>query len=127
MMNQINFQVIGNDLTITLAAGAGQLQLNAMEPVMVLNILQSMRLLSRGIEILRVNCIEGIEANVARCRELYERSLVHAANLNPVVGYNKAATLAQDALSTGESLREVVARDASLSEQQRRSILSVLG
>jgi aspartate ammonia-lyase len=114
-------------LTITLAAGAGQLQLNAMEPVMVLNILQSMRLLARGIEILRSNSIDGIEANVSRCRELYERSLVQAARLNPVVGYNKAAMLAQNALDTEESLREVVARDASLSEQQRRSILLVLG
>jgi aspartate ammonia-lyase len=127
MMNQINFQVIGNDLTITLAAGAGQLQLNAMEPVMVLNLLQSIRLLTRGIEILRSNCIEGIEADVSRCRELYDHSLVRAASLNPVVGYNNAALLAKRALATGVSLRDVVVADSSLSEQQRVSILSLLG
>lgn len=126
MMNQINFQVIGNDLTITLAAGAGQLQLNAMEPVMVLNILQSMRLLARGIEILRTSCIDGIEADVPRCRELYDRSLIQAASLNPVVGYNKAAMLAKSALTSGASLRQVVIDDASLSEEQRRSILLLL-
>ncbi len=126
MMNQINFQVIGNDLTITLAAGAGQLQLNAMEPVMVLNLLQSMGLLTRGIGILRSHCIDGIEADVARCRELYDRSLIQAASLNPVVGYHKAATLAKIAMETGESLREAVARDVSITDQQRRSILSLL-
>ncbi|MCM2476802.1 aspartate ammonia-lyase [Rhizobium sp. CG5] len=126
MMNQINFQVIGNDLTITLAAGAGQLQLNAMEPVMVLNLLQSIRLLARGMEILRTCCIDGIEADVSRCRELHDRSLVQATSLNPVVGYNKAAMLAKDALISGASLREVVAKDPSLSEEQRMSIFSVL-
>ncbi|NKL59565.1 aspartate ammonia-lyase [Rhizobium leguminosarum] len=126
MMNQINFQVIGNDLTITLAAGAGQLQLNAMEPVIVLNLFQSIRLLARGMEILRTCCIDGIEADVSRCRELHDRSLVQAASLNPIVGYTKAAMLAKDALISGASLREVVAQDPSLSEEQRLSISSVL-
>jgi len=126
MMNQINFQVIGNDLTITLAAGAGQLQLNAMEPVIVLNLFQSMSLLTRGIEILYAKCIDGIEADVDRCRELYDRSLIHAASLNPVIGYVKAATLAKSALSLGTSLREVVVSDLSLSIEQRQRILAIL-
>ncbi|TIO38535.1 MAG: aspartate ammonia-lyase, partial [Mesorhizobium sp.] len=84
MMNQIGFQIIGNDLTVTLAASAGQLQLNAMEPVIVLNILQSMRLLARGMDILRERCVDGIEADADRCRFLYDQSLILAASLNPV-------------------------------------------
>src|SRR5690606_3792626 len=84
MMNQIGFQVIGNDLTVTLAASAGQLQLNAMEPVIILNILQSMRLLARGMDLLRTRCVDGIEADVGRCKALYDGSLVLAASLNPI-------------------------------------------
>ena len=86
-----------------------------------------MRVLTRGVEILRSSCIDGTEADVSRCREIYDRSLVQTTNLNPLVGYSKAAMLAKNALDTGGSLREVVARDPSLSEQQRRSILLVLG
>ncbi|MFW8641949.1 lyase family protein [Rhizobium beringeri] len=81
MMNQIGFQVIGNDLTVTLAASAGQLQLNAMEPVIVLNILQSMRILTRGMGIFRVLCVNGIEVDVERCKALLDHSLVLATPL----------------------------------------------
>ena len=118
MLNQIGFQVIGNDLVVTLAASAGQLQLNAMEPVIVLNILQSMRLLTRGMDALRSRCIEGIEADAERCRSLHDSSLVHAAALNPLVGYAKAASLARTALAERVSLREVVGRDSGLSAAQ---------
>lgn len=108
MMNQIGFQVIGNDLTVTLAAGAGQLQLNAMEPVIVLNLLQTFTLLTRGIHLLRTRCIDGIEADEARCRALYHGSLVMAAALNPHIGYSQACHVARQALESGSTLREVV-------------------
>lgn len=125
MLNQIGFQVIGNDLVVTLAASAGQLQLNAMEPVIVLNILQSIRLLTRGMEALRIRCIEGIEADAERCRSLHDSSLVHAAALNPLVGYAKAASLARTALAERISLREVVERESDLSAAQIDAIFGV--
>ena len=118
MMNQIGSQVIGNDLTVTLAASAGQLQLNAMEPVIVLNILQSLRLLARGMDALRTRCIDGIEADAERCRALHDGSLVLAAALNPFVGYARAAALARIALVEGIALRDVVERDSGLSPVQ---------
>ena len=88
VINQIAFQVIGNDLTVTIAAEAGQLQLNAMEPVIVFNILQSMRMLTRGMNVLREKCIDGIEADEERCRELLEHSLVAVTAINPYIGYD---------------------------------------
>lgn len=118
MMNQIGFQVIGNDLTVTLASSAGQLQLNAMEPVIVLNILQSMRMLSRGMEILKTRCVDGIEVDVERCRELLDQSLVLATPLATVVGYTKAALLSKQALSERRPLRDVVESDASIPQSE---------
>ncbi|UWU25914.1 aspartate ammonia-lyase (plasmid) [Rhizobium sp. CB3060] len=114
MMNQIGFQVIGNDLTVTMAASAGQLQLNAMEPVIVLNILQSMRMLTRGMEILRVRCVEGIEVDVNRCKSLLDQSLVLATPLAVLIGYSKAAALSKKALVENRALREVVEEDGIL-------------
>lgn len=122
MMNQIGFQVIGNDLTVTLAASAGQLQLNAMEPVIVLNILQSMRLLAKGMDLLRTRCIEGIEADVQRCRSLYDNSLILAAALNPIVGYSKAAKLAHRALVEGIGLRQAIESEGMLTPDQVMAI-----
>lgn len=118
MMNQIGFQVIGNDLTVTLAASAGQLQLNAMEPVIALNILQSMRLLAKGIDILRARCIEGIEADVDRCKSLHDDSLIMAFALNPILGYSKAAKLAKRALAERVGLRQVVESEGLLTPAQ---------
>ncbi len=118
MMNQIGFQVIGNDLTVTLAASAGQLQLNAMEPVIVLNILQSMRMLTRGMEILTRRCVEGIEVDVDRCKALLDQSLVLATPLAKLVGYGKAATLSKKALAEGRELRQVVEEEGVLTPSQ---------
>lgn len=122
MMNQIGFQVIGNDLTVTLAASAGQLQLNAMEPVIVLNILQSMRLLAKGMDLLRTRCVDGIEADVDRCKALYDGSLVLAAALNPVIGYERAARLAKRALAEGIGIRQAAEAEQALSPKQIAAI-----
>ena len=118
VVNQIAYQVIGNDLTVTLAAEAGQLQLNAMEPVLVLNILQSMRMLIRGMTVLREKCIVGIEADRERCRELLEGSLVTVTALNPYIGYAAAAQVAKQALTSRRSIREVVLAQGLMSEAQ---------
>ncbi|WP_114948735.1 aspartate ammonia-lyase [Microvirga calopogonii] len=118
MVNQIGFQVIGNDLTVTLAAGAGQLQLNAMEPVIVLNILQSMKMLTRGMEILKHRCVDGIEVDVNRCKSLLDQSLVLATPLAKLIGYSKAADLSKKALAEKRNLRHVVTEEGVLATSQ---------
>jgi aspartate ammonia-lyase len=118
VINQIAYQVIGNDLTVTMGAEAGQLQLNAMEPVIVFNILQSMRMLTRGMAVLRERCIVGIEADRARCQELLEHSLVAVTAINPYVGYAVASAVAKTALQTRRSIREVVLAEGLMSEAQ---------
>ena len=118
VINQIAYQVIGNDLTVTMAAEAGQLQLNAMEPVIVLNILQSMRMLERGMAVLREKCISGIEADRERCQELLEHSLVSVTAINPYIGYVEASRVAKLALATRRSVREVVLAEKLMTEVQ---------
>lgn len=124
VMNQIAFQVIGNDLTVTLAVESGQLQLNAMEPVIVFNILQSMRMLERGMAVLREKCVEGIVADEARCTSLLESSLIVAAALNPYIGYAQASRVAKQALASGRSIREVVLEEQLMTESQLAQALS---
>ena len=118
VINQIAYQVIGNDLTVTMAAESGQLQLNAMEPVIVLNILQSMRMLTRGMKVLREKCILGIEADRERCQELLEHSLVTVTAINPYVGYEKASQVAKEALKSRRTIREIVLSQGLMTEQQ---------
>ena len=118
VVNQIAYQVIGNDLTVTLAAEAGQLQLNAMEPVIVLNILQSMRMLMRGMKVLREKCVVGIEADRERCRELLEGSLVTVTALNPYIGYAEASRVAKMALQDRRSIRDVALAEGLMTEAQ---------
>ncbi|MDO3436570.1 aspartate ammonia-lyase [Rhizobium sp. CBN3] len=118
MMNQIAFQVIGNDLTVTLAASAGQLQLNAMEPVIILNILQSMRMLTRGMDIFKQRCVAGIEVDVDRCKDLLDQSLVLATPLAMLIGYSKAAQLSKKALTERRGLRQVVEEEGILASGQ---------
>ena len=118
VVNQIAYQVIGNDLTVTLAAEAGQLQLNAMEPVIVFNILQSMRMLMRGMVVLREKCVLGIEADEERCRELLDGSLVTVTALNPYIGYDEAARVAKIAMKTRRAIRDVALSEGLMTEAQ---------
>ena len=97
VVNQIAFQVIGSDLTVTMAAEAGQLELNAMEPVLAHNLFNSLLLLRRGCVVLADKCVKGIEADEERCRRNVEQSLGLATALCPYVGYETAATVAQHA------------------------------
>ncbi len=106
-VNQVCYQVIGNDLTVTMAAESGQLQLNAFEPLIVYNILSSMRLLGRAMTNLAERCVDGIEANVERCRAGAEESISLATALVPVVGYARAAEIAKQALASGQTVMEV--------------------
>ncbi|MCE5974302.1 aspartate ammonia-lyase [Sinirhodobacter sp. WL0062] len=110
VVNQVAFQVIGNDLTVTMAAEAGQLQLNAFEPVIVLNVLQSMRILMHAMDTLAERCVKGIEANVSQCEGALENSLVLATMLVPHIGYSKAAKVAKIALAEGAQVVETAVK-----------------
>ena len=110
VVNQVAFQVIGNDLTVTMAAEAGQLQLNAFEPVIVLNVLQSMRILMHAMDTLAERCVKGIEANVSQCEGALENSLVLATMLVPHIGYSKAAKVAKIALAEGAQVIETAVK-----------------
>jgi len=117
-VNQVAYQVVGNDVTITMAAEAGQLQLNAMEPIIVFNLLSSIRLLCRAVTMLDEKCVKGIEADRDRCAELLDKSLVNAAALVPIIGYERAARIAKTALAEGKTLKETALelRELSVAE-----------
>jgi aspartate ammonia-lyase len=118
VVNQVCFRVIGSDLTITLAAEAGQLQLNVMEPVIAGCLLESQTLLRNASATLREHCVDGITANQDVCRLLLERSIGTVTALNPVVGYDKATELAAEALLSGKGILELVREKGILSEDQ---------
>jgi aspartate ammonia-lyase len=118
VVNQVAYQVIGNDLTVTLAAEAGQLQLNAMEPVLIFNVLQSIRMLTRVMAVLTDRCVVGIEADTARCAALIEDSLVLATALVPLVGYEAAAAVAKRALATGRTIADVALETGGLTRER---------
>lgn len=100
-MNAIAFRVIGLDLTVTFAAEAGQLQLNAFEPLICWSLHESATLLTRGMDMLRHKCVEGIEARPDRCRTNLDRSTARAAELVPLIGYARAAAVARHAQRNG--------------------------
>ncbi|MGA8206011.1 MAG: aspartate ammonia-lyase [Woeseiaceae bacterium] len=107
-VNQACFTVMVNDLTIMLACDAGQLQLNAMQPVIVWKILESIELLERAAVALRDRCVTGIVANAERCRELLLRSSALATALTPLIGYDAAAEIVKQAETSGESILDVL-------------------
>ena len=110
MVNQVAFHVIGMDVTISFAAEGGQLQLNAFEPVMAFGLLQSVTLLRNATMILRTRCVEGIEADPARCLANLETSTANFAELLPRIGYDRASELARWMLDAGQTWEEVVAK-----------------
>nr|MDJ0522382.1 aspartate ammonia-lyase [Planctomycetota bacterium] len=124
VVNQVAFHVIGNDLSITLAAEAGQLQLNVMEPLIAFNLFESMSMLAAGVRTLTERCIQGITANEDRCRELVEGSIGLVTSIVPLLGYERASDVAKEALRSGRSVREILVAAGDLSEEQVNEILS---
>jgi aspartate ammonia-lyase len=124
VVNQVAFEVIGNDLTVTMAAEAGQLELNAMEPVIAYNLFTSLDLLGRACRTLVTRCIRGITANRERCRQMVENSIGLVTALNPILGYEKATEIAEEALRSGRSVVEVVLEKNYLNQAQLEQILS---
>jgi aspartate ammonia-lyase len=123
VVNQVCFRVIGSDLTVTMAAQAGQLQLNVMEPVIAACILEGQTMLINGARTLREHCIDGITANDDVCRGHVERSIGLVTALNPVLGYEKSTELAAEALKTGRGIIELVREKRLLSEAQIADVL----
>lgn len=121
---QAAFHVIGNDLTIVLAAAAGQQELNVMRPVIAYNLLQSFEILKNTAIVLSKYCISGIKADVERCRWYAEKSVGIAAALNPYIGYSRAAECVKEATRTGKSLREIVLAKKYLKPAELDRILS---
>lgn len=107
MLNMVSFQVMGNDLTIMMASQAGQLELNVMFPIIAYNLLQSLHILTNGVKAFTERCVKGIRANEEICRKWLEASIGLATALSPHLGYDKAAALAQEALATGKTVREI--------------------
>lgn len=124
VVNQIAFKVIGNDLTVTMASEAGQLELNVMEPVIVQSIFESVEMLKNGMEVLKYRCIDGITANADRCKELVHHSIGLVTALNPVLGYEVSTRLAKDALVSGGSVYDLVLEQKLLSKEELDNILA---
>ncbi|MEN6480019.1 MAG: aspartate ammonia-lyase [Anaerolineales bacterium] len=123
MLNMVCYHVMGNDLTILGCAQAGQLELNVMVPILAYNLLQSLEVLTNGIAAFTTRCVQGIEANEARCAELAQKSIGLATALNAYIGYAAAAKVAQEALRRGVSLRQVVEEQGLLTAEQLDRVL----
>jgi aspartate ammonia-lyase len=123
VVNQIAFKVIGNDIVVTMAAEAGQLQLNVMEPIIAQSIFESMEMLTNGMMTLKYRCIDGITANEDHCRELVYNSIGLVTALNPILGYEKCTKLAKEALSSRKSVYDLVLEYNYLSEEQLNEVL----
>ena len=124
VVNQVAFQAIGSDLTVTMAAEAGQLELNVMEPVIAHNLFNSLLLLRRACRTLADKCVKGITANKDRCRQYVEESIGLVTALNPYLGYEKSTEIANEALNTGKSVCQVVLEKGCLSQAELDDILS---
>ncbi|MEV4502544.1 aspartate ammonia-lyase [Streptomyces klenkii] len=123
VVNQIAFEVIGNDVTVTFAAEGGQLQLNAFEPVIAHSLLKSLTHLRAGCLTLAERCVDGITANREHLAGLVGRSIGLATALNPYIGYEQATAVAQEALTTGAAVHELVLAKGLLTQEQLREIL----
>lgn len=124
VMNQVCFEVIGNDVAITMAAEAGQLQLNAFEPLMGWALHKSLTHLARACQTLQVNCVEGIVANEALLRARVAESVTLVTALNPLIGYEKSAAIAKAAIASGRPIAEV-AESLGIMERSEMQLLLV--
>ena len=123
MLNQVAFEVIGNDLTITFAAEAGQLQLNAFEPIIGYSLFKSLSHLTEACLTLERRCVSGITANKERLRETVEESIGLVTALNPFIGYKAATAIALEAQATGRGVYELVVEKNLLPTDQLEEIL----
>jgi aspartate ammonia-lyase len=123
VVNMVCFRVIGSDLTVSMAAEGGQLQLNVFEPVIAACIFEAQTMFMNAVRTLRVHCIEGITANADVCRHYVDYSIGVVTALNPVIGYDRSTELAAEAMKTGRGIMELVRERRILSDQQIAEIL----
>lgn len=124
-INQIAYYVIGADVTVTMAAEAGQLQLNVMEPVIAYSLFNSISMMCNGFKALREKCITGITANADVCRNYVMNSIGIVTALNPILGYEICSAIAKEALETGDSVYSIVLRKNLLNKEKLEAVLSV--
>ncbi|EGO64195.1 lyase family protein [Acetonema longum] len=122
-VNQVAFHVMASDLAITMAAQAGQLELNAFLPLIAHHLLQSMEILTRGISVFRDDCITGIQARTEHCRYTLEQSLITVTALTPHIGYDQAAKIAQIANRDNRTIQETALEYSGLSEEKLQNLL----
>ena len=123
VVNQVCFKVVGNDLTVSMASEAAQLELNVMEPVLVQCLIESSTWLKRAFDTLRTECVDGIEANEEHCRYVVEHSIGIVTALKPFIGYANSTEIAQEALATGGSVYQLVLDKKLLTKEQLDKIL----
>lgn len=124
VMSQAAFCIIGNDMSITMAAEAGQLELNYAEPVLYHKLFESITVLTGAVQTFTDNCVTGITANEARCRELVDGSVGVITAICPKVGYKESANIAKKAIATGASVREVLRSAGLFSDEEIDEILN---
>ena len=123
VINQISFNVIGNDTTITLAAEAGQLELNAFEPIIFYCLFESLETLTNGVKVFTEDCIKGITINIDSCQDEVERSIGIVTALCPYIGYTKASKIAKKALKEKKKVRDVLIEEKIVEKEQLDKIL----
>jgi aspartate ammonia-lyase len=123
VVNQVCFDVIGGDVTVTMAAEAGQLQLNVFEPVIAYRLLRSIQTLSNGCTVLRERCVSGITANPSQMRHFVEHSIGIVTALVPVIGYEHATSVAKEALESGRGVYDIVMQRGLLTREQLDKVL----
>lgn len=119
VVNQTAYYVIGADVTITMAAEAGQLQLNVMEPVIAFSLFTSLEYMTNAVNTLSVKCIAGITANADVCREMVMNSIGIVTALNPLLGYETTASMAKEALETGKSIHDIAVVERKVITQEK--------
>lgn len=123
VVSQVAYKIVGNDVAITMAAEAGQLQLNAMEPVMIFNLLDSMRILENAVRVLRLRCIDGIEVDRERCKILFESSLILVTPLVPTLGYELSVEVVGFARERRCSIEDAVVEMGVMTRKAFRKIV----
>lgn len=123
VVNQVAFNIIGNDMAITLAAQSGQLELNAFEPIIFYNMFQSIETLTFAVKTLVDNCVGGITANREHCQQQVDNSVGIITAISPYIGYDKSTLIAKEAIETGKSVKELVLKEGLLSEEDLNNIL----
>jgi aspartate ammonia-lyase len=123
VVNMVCFRVIGSDLTISMAAEGGQLQLNVFEPVIAACVFEAQTMFMNAVRTLRVHCVDGITANPDVCRHYVEYSIGTVTALNPVIGYDRSTELAAEAMKTGRGIMELIREKKILTEQQIAQVM----